>query len=211
MSFILDLLYPRYCYSCGRLGTYFCPQCRAKFIYQPVKPRYPRGFDGTLSLFHYRGPFKSAINDLKFKYISDLVPDLASLVVTGLKTGYPHLLQYWQQSAFTLIPIPLHPARSRWRGFNQSELLVSALSPLINIPYSTDILLRSFSSPPQSQLKNKTLRRQNVHSVFCLGQDIIPPSKIILFDDVATTGSTLSSALSVFPKNTEGWALTLAG
>lgn len=211
MSLILDLLYPRRCYGCGRPGFYLCSQCSAKLIYCSVKPHHPIGFDGTLSLFHYHGPIKLAINDLKFKFVSDLVPEIASLIAAGLKTDYPHLLAYWRQSAFILIPVPLHPARARWRGFNQSELLALALSPLLNIPCSSDILFRHRSAPPQSLVKNKTLRRQNVDSAFSLNPEITPPPKIILFDDIATTGSTLSSALSVFSKSTEAWALTLAG
>jgi ComF family protein len=211
MSFILDWLYPCSCYGCGRPGKYFCPQCTAKLIYCSIKPNHPIGFDGTLSLFHYRGLIKSTINDLKFKFISDLVPELSALITTSLKEKYPHLLEYWRQSAFTLIPIPLHPSRSRWRGFNQSELLVSSLSLLLDIPCYTDILFRHRFSSPQSLVKNKTLRRQNISSAFSLHENTIPPSKIILFDDVATTGSTLSSALSAFPKTTEAWALTIAG
>ena len=115
MSFILDLLYPRRCYGCGRTGSYFCPQCSSKLIYQSVKPHYPLGFDGTLSLFHYDGPVKSAISDLKFNFVSDLVTELSTLMVSALQSQYFHLLTYWQQSGFTLIPIPLHPSRARWR------------------------------------------------------------------------------------------------
>jgi ComF family protein len=211
MSLILDLLFPRRCYGCGRPGSYFCSDCTKKFIYRPVKPGYPVGFDGTISLFNYHGPVKSAINDLKFNFVSDLGLELAALTSAALKTSFPHLLDYWHRSGFTLIPIPLHPSRARWRGFNQSGLLSSALSPLLNIPYNDNLLFRHRASLPQSLVKNRALRRHNISTSFCLDQDIIPPGKIILFDDVATTGSTLSSALSVFPLHTEAWALTIAG
>jgi len=211
MSLVLDLLYPQRCYGCGHPGSYFCPQCISRLAYRPVKPDYPVGFDGTLNLFHYRGLIKSAVSDLKFKFVSDLVSELTVLMAAGLKTQYPHILEYWHHSGFVLIPVPLHPSRARTRGFNQSELLASALSPALDIPCIADILFRHRSAPPQSLVKNKTLRRQNISSAFNLHPEIIPPPKIILFDDVATTGSTLSSALSVFPKNTEAWALTLAG
>ena len=219
MSFILDLLYPRRCYGCGRTGSYFCPQCSSKLIYQSVKPHYPAGFDGTLSLFHYDGPIKSAIGDLKFNFVSDLVSELSTLMVSALQSQYSHLLTYWQQSGFTLIPIPLHPSRARWRGFNQSELLCQELSSKLKIPCNPDILIRSKNTQPQAQIKNKSYRSVNVNSSFALS-DFSPScqrggrgrlNKVILVDDVATTGSTLSSALSVFPKSTEAWALTIAG
>lgn len=211
MSIILDWLFPRRCFGCGRFGFYLCPSCSSRLVHCSVKPDFPKGFSGTLSLFHYRGSIKYIINDLKFKFVSDEIPELATLVATGLKNDYAHLLQYWQQQNFTLIPVPLHPARARWRGFNQSELLASSLASIINLNCSTEILSRCRYSPPQSLVKNKTLRHQNVNSAFCLNPDTVPPSKIILIDDVATTGSTLSSALSVFPKSTEAWALTIAG
>jgi ComF family protein len=211
MSFILDFLFPRRCYGCGRSGSYLCPQCSSKLIPHPLRPNFPPGFDGTVSLFRYRGPIKSAISDLKFHFVSDLIPEVASLMAANLKTDYSHLLEYWQQQKFVLIPVPLHPSRSCWRGFNQSELLASALSPLINIPYSTNVLIRTRQTSPQSLVKNKTLRRQNIAHSFILNSAISPPSKIILLDDVATTGATLTSALSVFSQNTESWALTLAG
>lgn len=211
MSLILDFLFPRRCYGCGLSGTYLCSRCSSKLISRPLRPNFPSGFDGTISFFHYRRLLKSIINDLKFHFVSDLIPEITILMATSLKTNYPHLLDYWHQQSFVLIPIPLHPSRSRWRGYNQSELLASTLSEIIKIPCNKDILFRNRQTQPQSLIKNKTLRRQNTINSFSLTPSLIPPAKIILVDDVVTTGSTLTSALSVFPKNTESWVLTLAG
>lgn len=211
MSLVLDFLFPRRCYGCGHPGQYFCPKCTSNLTYRPVKPHHPQNFDGTLTLLNYRGAVKLALSDLKFKFISDLVPEFVTLLTAGIKTGYPHLLKYWQDTAFTLIPIPLHSSRCRWRGFNQSELICQELSSKLGLSYQPDILTRIKNTLPQTKIKNKSLRRQNTSSAFSLDPEIVPPSKIILFDDVATTGSTLSSALSSFPSNTEAWALTIAG
>jgi ComF family protein len=211
MSLILDWLFPRRCYGCGRSGYYLCSQCSQNIAHRSVKPNFPPGFDGTLSLFRYHGPIKSILSDLKFNFVSDLIPEMAALMAIGLKTDYPHLLKYWQQQKFALIPVPLHSSRCCWRGFNQSELLASALSPLINIPCLSDILFRTRQTPPQSLVKDKILRRQNIINCFGLNPKVSLPPKIILVDDVATTGSTLISALSAFPSSTESWALTLAG
>lgn len=211
MSLILDLLFPRRCYSCGHSGSYLCSQCSSKLIHRHLRPNFPPGFDGALSFFPYHGSIKSVISDLKFNFVSDIIPEITALMALSLSTKYPHLLAYWQQQKFVFVPIPLHSSRSRWRGYNQSELLVSALSPLVSIPFIPNLLFRSRQSLPQSLIKNKTLRRENINNSFCLNPDITPPGKIILVDDVVTTGSTLMSAFSVFPENTESWALTLAG
>ena len=205
------MLYPRCCYGCGRPGQYFCPKCCSQLIYCPIKPNYPKAFDGTLSIFPYNSSIKSAINDLKFKFVSELVSELTTQMSVAIKKEYSHLLEYWQQSAFTLIPIPLHPTRYLWRGFNQSELICRHLSTMLKLDTSPDILLRSKNTQPQAQIKDKSIRHQNIQSAFYLNPKITPPSKIILVDDVVTTGSTLSSSFSVFPKNTEAWALTIAG
>jgi ComF family protein len=223
MSFILDFLFPRRCYGCGRPGQYFCPQCTANLIYRPVKPDYPQGFSGTLSLFPYRGLIKSAVGDLKFKFVSDLVPELSLLIVSALQSQYSHLLAYWQQHNFTLIPVPLHPSRSRWRGFNQSELVCREIASKLKLKCEPNILIRTKNTLPQTKIKDKLLRRSNLTQAFKFNNKTTPIFQggvpegqggldhIILFDDVATTGSTLISALSAFPKNTESWALTIAG
>jgi predicted amidophosphoribosyltransferase len=89
MSPIIDLLFPRRCYGCGHPGCYFCAHCSYRLIYRPVKPNYPKGFNGTLSLFNHHGPVKAAISDLKFNFVSDLVLEFASLTITGLSVFPP--------------------------------------------------------------------------------------------------------------------------
>jgi predicted amidophosphoribosyltransferase len=145
----------------------------------------------------------------------------------SIKSKYPHLLAYWQQNNFILVPIPLHTHRFNWRGFNQSELICRELSLKLKLSFDSNILVRSINTIPQTTLKNKSLRRSNIESVFTLKKSFAPLTqggikrgfendkwlndKYILVDDVYTTGSTINSAKSVFSKNTELWTLTIAG
>jgi len=90
-----------------------------------------------------------------------------------------------------IIPVPLHPARKRERGYNQSEMIAEGLSETMKKEYRTDVLLRHIYTQTQTK---KTLeeRRKNVNSAFTIkNEDVIKGKHILLVDDVVTTGSTL--------------------
>lgn len=221
MSFLLDLLFPRRCYSCHRSGRYLCLDCQSKLMVRSIKYFSPPlgqrrglrgGFEGRLSLFRYHHPIKDMIHDLKFEFVSDLVPELALLMSRTLKSKFPKILKYWQQENFILLPIPLHPHRQNWRGFNQTELLAKTLAPLIDLNYQ-NLLTRTVDTKPQTQIKDKKLRHTNLSSAFCFAPPLVKGGdggRFILFDDVYTTGSTIKSAISCLPSNSQVWILTLA-
>jgi len=112
---------------------------------------------------------------------------------------------------FVLIPIPLFPSRQNWRGFNQSVLLGQKLAANLKLPFSDQIISRIKYTHTQAQIKNHRLRENNLKNAFIVNSPI--PPNIILFDDVASSFSTLSSAfnsLSHVGLN-HCWYLTLAG
>ena len=211
MSLLLDWIFPRRCYLCGRPGSYFCPTCVSTLKFRSVKPPRDR-LDGVLSLFRYHRGIKSAIKDLKFSFVTSIVPEISPVIVTGVKQNYPSLLKYWQENHFTLVPIPLHPYRHNWRGFNQSSLLAKSLASGLSLDYSEDLISRVRYTSPQSKLSRRSLRHQNTFHPFIYNSEFTLSIKnIILFDDVFTTGSTLASAADVFPQNYKIWGLTVAG
>jgi len=209
MSF-LNLIFPKTCYGCGKSGRYLCLDCQSKLVVRSIKP--PQ----RLALFRYHDPIKAIIHDLKFEFVSDLIPELALLMSRTLKSKFPHLLKFWQAGDYVLVPIPLHPHRSNWRGFNQSEALVKELSPLISLKYE-NLLVRTQDTIPQTSIKDKLSRHTNITHAFsmikCLPagrQGSMKNGKYILVDDVYTTGSTIKSAITCFPKDSDIWILTLA-
>lgn len=213
MSLILDLIFPKKCYGCGKTGEYLCSKCQKNITVLNTKPPQ-NGFDGGLSLFKYHSFIKSAIVDLKYNFVSDNVDDLAKICAETLKSNFPNLIEYWRQNNFIFIPIPLHQSRQNWRGFNQSEILSQKLAKKLSLDFSNQILIRHQNTDIQARLKNIKDRKRNVANIFSLdpSSQKFKHKNLIIFDDVCTTQSTLISAQStlktLFPN--QCWFLTLS-
>jgi ComF family protein len=210
MSYFLDMIYPRTCSLCGHTGLYLCLSCRQSLNHKGIHLPKNSRLEGHLSLFRYKGLIKSAISDLKFKFVSDIINEISDLVVYSLVNHYPHLLRYWQENNFVFVPIPLHPYRQLWRGYNQSELLATKISQELNMTSNENLITRLKNTPPQSLIKDRRLRHQSLNTTFSCATTA-PPLNIILFDDVYTSGSTLNSAASILPDSCHLWGLSLAG
>jgi ComF family protein len=90
-----------------------------------------------------------------------------------------------------VIPVPLHRRRLRWRGFNQAALLSRAVADRINCSLDVAILARITNSPPQTS-QDRSQRRQNVRGSFAVTRpDRLANRRVLLVDDVMTTGATL--------------------
>ncbi|MCA9356692.1 ComF family protein, partial [Candidatus Kaiserbacteria bacterium] len=143
-------------------------------------------FNNTQCLSKYSEPvIKAAITENKFNNHKN-----ATRILSGL-------LEIWiekQSSKIILIPIPLGPKRYRERGYNQVENILKEIkSPAI---IRTDILSRPIDTEPQSQL-DKFARQKNIKNAFkCSGAKLaeLENVKIVLIDDVVTTGATMGVA-----------------
>lgn len=213
MSLILDLIFPKKCYSCGQTGEYFCSRCQKNISVLNTKPPQ-NGFDGGLSLFKYHSFIKSAIIDLKYNFVSDNANYLADLCVKTLKSNFPNLIKYWRQNNFILIPIPLHQSRQNWRGFNQSGILSQKIALKLSLNFSNQTLIRHKNTFIQAHLKNIKDRTQNVTDIFSLSPTLnkLKHKNFIIFDDVCTTQSTLISAQKTLKTSSPSqcWYLTLS-
>jgi len=175
--------------------------------------RRPLGLDGLTSVFAYKGMIAKAIKKLKYKFIRDLAEELVELFLSfcgeeKLFSGFCRL------SNVVLVPIPLHPRRLRWRGFNQAGLLGDLIATNLGIKFAPDLLLRVKNTKPQVEL-DKNQRRLNICRAFALNRDCklkIENWNFILFDDVWTTGATLKEAGKVLKRNgaKKVWGLTIA-
>ncbi len=228
---LVDLIFPKKCLGCGKTGGYFCSFCLNRVSLEPEricpvcrKPslgglthprcRSSQSIDGLTSTFAYQGVVKKAIIKLKYKFVSDLAQDLVELFLSFC--GEDKVFSNWcRQKEVILIPIPLHPSRKRWRGFNQAELLGKMIASNLGIEFLPDILKRVKKTKLQVKL-NKEERKKNLQGAFELNKNykslIIDHPSFIIFDDVWTSGETLKEAAKVLKRNgaKKVWGLTIA-
>lgn len=227
---LLDLIFPKRCVGCGRIGKYFCQSCRqtirpileseticpvcehpAMFGLTHPKCRTRFTIDGLTSFFHYDGVIKKAVKALKYRLVSDVAAEFVSLIQeTSISDNFhPKLLHP------IFLPIPLHKMRMHQRGFNQAEILGKLVADRLQIPMYTDILLRTRETKPQVEMKHKEDRLQNMHGVFALNlkaKTDVQNTNVVLFDDVFTTGATMRAAAGVLKHSgaKRVWAVTMA-
>ncbi len=107
-----------------------------------------------------------------------------------------------------IIPVPLHRRRLRFRGFNQSELLAQILSqtltPGLDVPLYTEVLIRTRFTKPQMKTDSREERLSNLKNAFAIQETSTPILKgksLWLIDDVATTGTTLEECATVLKQH----------
>jgi len=227
--FLTGFLFPRKCLGCGQKGHYFCSSCLNLVSLEPQRicpicgqfsvggvthPRCARpfGLDGLTSVFAYKGIIKKAIKKLKYRFVTDLAEDLIEVFLSFC--GEDKVFSQLCLDQPPLIPIPLHSARKRWRGFNQAELLGKMIAANLDLPFLPDLLVRVKKTKPQVNLDKKE-RQKNIQGAFFLNDNSkfkIRNSKFVLFDDVWTSGATLREAAKVLKRNgaQKVWGLTLA-
>ena len=216
----LDLLFPLTCLECRREGKLLCPACvsdlpRLKTPYcricaEPNARSLCRwcstiapAFDGLRAPYLMEGALREAVHALKYRGIRAAAPQLAEFLADFLK---------WHPiPGERLVPVSLHPRRLRERGYNQSALLAKELSKLTGLPVNEGCLTRIKDSPPQARSASRQQRRENVSESFQCKDDMTG-RRLILVDDVATTGSTLSACASALKAAgaVSVWALVLA-
>jgi competence protein ComFC len=230
MNLLLDLLFPKRCVGCKRVGKYFCKNCRADIkqtdlvcpfcermslggmVHPICKRKY--GLDGLWSFGTYDPPLKKAIQKLKYQWIKPLANILISTTLEYWAVNGTYLLDQIKKSQgknWVVIPVPLHKSRQNWRGFNQSALLAKIFADKLGLEYS-ESLKRIRKTKPQVGL-NSYKRRENIKGAFALSVNNKPITQnVLLIDDVWTTGSTLRECCSVLKKGgaKSVWALTLA-
>lgn len=201
---LLNIILPPVCACCQRVGDLFCSDCRAKIVWvvEPICQRCGRpqlqSVEQCVSCFGqpfslkrvraatvYTGPIPPIIHQMKYEGYHALARPLAGLMT-----------QAWQripQHVDLVIPIPLHPDRRRERGYNQSELLVRLLQSELDWDCDFKLLRRIRHTRPQVGLSPLD-RRANVQGAFAVEANRVTGKRILLVDDVFTTGATLTAA-----------------
>jgi len=171
------------------------------------KCKTPHSPTVLISFFDYRDPkISKLIITGKYKFIPEIYEILGNLAAGSLNETYQNMLQ-----TFIIVPLPLAIWRKRWRGFNQAEILAKIFSEKLEVPL-LGTLKRIRTTKVQKDL-NREERIKNILGAFSLRSEVdIKNKKILLVDDVITTGVTLREATKVLKRNGAGdvWCLTLA-
>lgn len=224
---LLSLLYPPRCFVCRTLGhaSGFCDAC-ADAVTPVPEPRCDRcghPFGGGASCYNcrlrqpafvrgrawggYEGVLRDAIHRFKYHDRPALAGPLGGRLAAFART---------QSSALNglhfdaLVPVPMHPARRRLRGYNQSERLAGAVGHELGLPVQPRWLRRVRATHPQVGLAGDA-RMANLHGAF-IASDAVRGQTILLIDDVTTTGATLNECAAAL-KATDAkavYTLTLA-
>ncbi len=206
----LDLLYPPKCAGCDKMGEgVWCPNCERN-VRLLLAPHHiqPLVLSDTvqlpvLSATTFDSPLREAIHEFKYNGTPALAAPLAHyLVLAWQRVNWPIDL---------IIPVPLYKRRRQERGYNQSEFLAIELARAMGLSINPSALTRTRNTEQQAHL-DAEMRRQNVADAFAAVPGLVEGKRVLLVDDVLTTGSTLRAcALSLLQSGAaDVSAMTLA-
>ncbi len=208
---LADLLFPPICYGCDTEieSGFICDSCRLLLFTSELdvcgkcgRPCLPeRGVCGRCKLPFalsrvravgvYGAPFVGLIHALKYEKKTALVPVLGRALALLLAQDTE------LRAADAVCAVPLHPARLRERGYNQAFLLAQEVSRLSGMEL-IDPLVRRKNTPSQTEMRSEKERLDNVGDAFGLRAGIeVAGRRLVLVDDVMTTGATISAAGTV--------------
>lgn len=204
----ISLFFPKYCLACDNAlvkgESMICTVC----MLEMPQTDYHRWRENPLShRLSYRIPVKHAMALFKFSKSGRVQHLLHQLKYRnhpeiGVSLGRIYGEKMRNESDLPanvdlIIPIPLHPARKRKRGYNQSAKFAEGLSEILAIPFTDELLERRIRTETQTR-KSKLKRWENISGVFGLkNPSSLDGKKILLVDDVITTGSTLEACSQV--------------
>jgi ComF family protein len=142
-------------------------------------------FERLRSFGAYDNELRQLIVLLKYSGVRSLARPLGDWLAVAL-ADCP-----WRGEADVIVPVPLHPRRERARGYNQAELIARELARWLGKPVKTDWLARVKDTPSQTGL-TPAQRIENVQGAFS-ARDKVDKARILLVDDVCTTGATLNA------------------
>jgi ComF family protein len=218
-DWMVDWLYPPRCRGCagtfrGRDAEYFCSECwrKIRLVGHPMCNFCGRPFPDGSGDDHTCGvclarpphfaqawawacypreeaeehPLRHAVQKFKYGRKVSLGKPLGRLMARGCAKFLRDC------DADVILPVPLHPKRLRWRGFNQAFLLARQVGRAYGIPADPFVLQRVRETSPQTEL-NEEERRRNVRGAFALApRSSLAGKKVLLVDDVYTSGATVN-------------------
>lgn len=207
---LAELLLPQRCVVCSRFGAALHAACseelpradgeRCERCWAPLRDGAsgetasecarcvlePPLIESRRAAFRFEGTARLAVLEAKFRGVSALLRPLGRAAARAVDPA-------WEIEAVTWVP--LHPSRRRRRGFDQGEVIARAIAATLGVPVRTDLIRRVRATSAQAAL-GRVERARNVEGAFAprSGERGRAPARILLLDDVATTGATLEAA-----------------
>ncbi|MFH1865542.1 MAG: phosphoribosyltransferase family protein [Candidatus Eisenbacteria bacterium] len=195
---VMTFLFPDRCVACGTpldaSRRHLCSVCESGLLARDGSlalpalggaPGCPRTGGRAFYALEFEGVTRAMVHALKYDGRTSLAATLAAIAV-------PAALSACDAPPDIVTPVPLHPLRLRERGFNQSDLLAARLASGMNVPVRTT-LVRVRSTPPQARLPRRE-RLAMPPSAFRAPAGGADLGRVLLVDDVVTTGATLAAA-----------------
>lgn len=196
---ILNLIYPQTCGICGKVyPESLCNKCEINLKKQldiniinegeEIEDKY---FDELMYIFKYEGQIRKIILDYKFNDKSYMYLMLTNFILKNKKI-FEKIKKYDK-----IIPVPVSKKRLKIRGYNQSYLIAKEIANQTNLELLNNCLIKTKDIIEQSKL-NKEERKQNIQGVYDLqNKKLIKDKKILLIDDIYTTGSTVNECSKI--------------
>lgn len=216
---ILDIIYPVRCPICGEIvipkGNKVCKDCKNKLPYiseprckkcsKPIEheekeycsdcQRKNFHFDKGYAVWVYDEAMKHSVSNFKYhskkEYAKFYTQEMVGLYGDRIKKLSPDLI----------VPIPIHRSKYLERGYNQADILACGIGKELGIPVLSNLLVRTKKTLPQKKLSDKE-RLRNLQEAFQFNENAAnfyhkKISKVLLVDDIYTTGSTIEACANV--------------
>lgn len=205
----MDIFYPPRCPICDHVlepGVLICKKCceEVETVKEPVckrcgKPlenerreycadcqRKSHAYRQGKAIFIYKEGIRQSMYRFKYsnrrEYAAFYAKEAAGLYGDWIKNNHIEVI----------VPIPMYQGKKRWRGYNQAEVFARALGAELKLPVNDRIVRRVRDTRPQKELNDRE-RRCNLKNAFQFTSDIVKYKKILLVDDIYTTGSTMDA------------------
>ena len=190
IEFIVNLFFPNVCGICGKIcDKALCRKCEInleKFKNVEIEIIQGKNFKELISLFNYQGEVRSNILNYKFKEKSYMAKTFTKFLINDKKL-FEKIKTY-----DTIVPVPISKERMKERGYNQSLIIAKELNKYLKLEIAENSLIKIKNVIEQSKL-NKEERQNNIIDAYEIkNKQILENKKILLIDDIYTTGSTVN-------------------
>lgn len=181
---LLNFIYPEY------IDEELMKECNKNVI--NIKSNTTKFFETHIYLFKYEGIVRKKIIEYKFNDKSYLNDTFVKIMLKNEK------ICRFLKSYDIIMPVPIHKKRKKERGYNQSEIIAKKIAQNVpNLEFINDCLIKKVNTVAQSSL-NKWQRIANVKNVYIINNtQKIKNKKVIIFDDIYTTGNTVNECAKI--------------